>query len=101
VDNLPVELAREMGGKYIIASDVSKRGKMEKRPENIFEILLSMFYIMQARGALADRDTCDCYIRPDVSMYSSWSFSNTDKVLEAGHVAAEEMLPMLKKALKL
>ncbi|MBA4375584.1 MAG: patatin [Anaerolinea sp.] len=97
VDNLPVEQARAMGAKFIIASDVSKRGKLTKRPENPFEIVLSMIYIMQEHGALVNSDTCDCYIRPEVSQYSSWGFGDSAKVLEAGKTAAEEALPQLFK----
>jgi NTE family protein len=99
VDNLPVEQARAMGGEIIIASDVSKRGKFTRRPENPFEVMLSMVYIMQARAALADPDTCDCYIRPDISAYSSWGFSDSAKILEEGKKATEAALPDLFRLL--
>ena len=84
VDNLPVEQVRAMGARYVIASDVSKRGKINKKPENPFEVLLSMIYIMQARGALINEDQCDCYIRPQVSQYSSWGFKDAPLMKEAG-----------------
>lgn len=101
VDNLPVEQVKAMGAKYVIASDVSKRGKNNKRPGNPFEMLLSMIYIMQAKCALVSEDACDCYIRPLVSQYSSWGFGEVVQIHEAGKTAAELVLPFLKKDLHL
>ncbi|MCX6056079.1 MAG: patatin-like phospholipase family protein [Chloroflexi bacterium] len=95
VDNLPVKQVRTMGAKFIIASDVSERGKLSKRPENPFEIVLSMICIMQARAALADKNACDCYIHPEISQYSSWGFADSPIVLEEGKKAAEAALPLL------
>ena len=50
VDNLPVEQVQAMGAKFIIGCDVSSPSKRGKRPENPFENLLAMIYIMQERS---------------------------------------------------
>ena len=100
VDNLPVEQVRTMGAKFIIASDVSKKGSNGKSPENPFEVLLTTIYIMQANCAYYNIDISDCYIRPEISMFSSWGFKDSIRVLEAGRLAAEDALPELKKKLK-
>lgn len=97
VDNLPVEQIRAMGAQFTIASDVSNRGESSKRPENLFAVLQTMFNIMQARGALVDSDECDCYIRPDISGFSCWGFSEGQKILEEGKKAAERALPQLTR----
>jgi NTE family protein len=99
VDNLPVDQIRAMGAKFTIASDVSNRGESTQRPENIFEVLQTMFNIMQDRGALITSDECDCYIRPNVTQYSCWGFSDGQKILEEGKKAAENALPKLLKQL--
>lgn len=100
VDDLPVEQVVSMGAKFIIASDVSNRGKTGAKPENPIEVLLSAIYIMQSRSAFYNIDESDCYIRPEISMYSSWGFKDSKKVLEAGRIAAEAALPELKRKLK-
>jgi len=100
VDNLPVEQVKAMGAKYVIASDVSSRGQNLKKPDNIFDVLQTMFIIMQDRGALPNNDECDCYIRPEVTQYSWWGFSEGVHVLEEGQKAAERVLPQLKKDLR-
>lgn len=101
VDNLPVEQLRSMGADYVIASDVSRRGEFNKKPENAFEILLASTYIMQTRAALPKEDQCECYIRPRVSQYSSWGFKDTPRMLEAGREAAQAVLPKLKRNLRI
>jgi NTE family protein len=99
VDNLPINQLKLMGADFTIASDVSKRGTNSKRPGNPFEIVLSSIYVMQERAALVSQDECDCYIRPQVSQYSSWGFDTSEKVLEAGIIAAEAVLPKLTRQL--
>ena len=100
VDNLPVEQLKIMGATFTIASDVSNRGESATRPTNVFEVLQTMFNIMQDRGALVKSEECDCYIRPDVIQFSCWGFGDGDKILAEGRVAAERALPKLKKLLK-
>jgi NTE family protein len=99
VDNLPVEEAYKMGANFVIASDVSNRGELSKRPGNLFEVLETTFNIMQDKGALPRSDACDCYIRPQVTQYSCWGFGDADKIQMEGRVAAEKALPDLKKKL--
>lgn len=101
VDDIPVEHLRTMNTDYIIASDVSRKGKINKKPDNMFEIMMAMFYIMQDRAASINEDDCDCYIRPQILQYSPWGFGDAPKMIEAGRVAAEALLPKLKKDLKL
>jgi len=90
-----------MGADYVIASDVSKHGTLNKKLENPFEVLLAMTYIMQARAALPNEDECDCYIRPHVTQYSSWGFKEVPQLLEAGRQAALPNIPRLKRNLRI
>jgi len=100
VDNLPVEQVREMGAKFTIGSDVSKRGRKSKTPENPFELLFSAIYIMQDRSAYYTSDTCDIYIRPEIAEYSAWGFRDSARMIEAGKQATESLLPELRHKLK-
>lgn len=101
VDNFPVEQVRAMGADYIIGVNLSRNRVSNERPTNPIEVFLDMIYIMQARGAVADADECDCYIRPEVEGFSKWSFTNAEKVEKAGYDAAELVVGQLRKDLKL
>lgn len=100
VDNLPVEEVRAMGAKFVIASDVSRRGRIARPPENPIDILTASIYLMQARSAYSSADDCDCYIRPDMGLSSAWGFKESMSTIEAGRIAAENALPKLKEKLK-
>jgi NTE family protein len=101
IDNFPVEQVRVMGANYIIGVNLSRSQPSDHRPGNAIEIFMNMISIMQMKGAVLDSDKCDCYIRPDVHQFSKWSFSDAEKVHQAGFNAAEAALPQLKKDLHL
>lgn len=101
VDNFPIEQVKNMGATYIIGVNLSKTQASGRRPTNPFDVFMDMVNIMQARSAVADASECDCYIRPEVSMYSSWTFGEADKMQAAGVAATEAVLPKLKRELQL
>ncbi len=101
VDNLPIEVARNMGADYVIAVDLSRREGENKRPENPVEVILDMFDIMQSRAAMADPSECDCYVRPELRQYSKWDFGKADGVIHAGEAAAEKCIEKLKSDLRM
>ncbi|MHC1740490.1 MAG: patatin-like phospholipase family protein [Anaerolineaceae bacterium] len=101
VDNFPVTQARAMGAEYIIGVDLSRSKESGRRPTNPLEVFMDMITIMQARSAVADASECNCYIRPEVKLFSAWSFGEAAKIQEAGKTAAEAVLPQLKKDLKI
>jgi NTE family protein len=101
VDNFPVEQVKAMGAEYIIGVNLSRSKASGRRPSNPIDVFLDMINIMQARSAVTDPKECNCYIRPDVEQYSSWSFTDARKILEAGKDATEIVIPQLIKELRL
>lgn len=101
VDNLPVSETKKMGADYIIAVDLSARGAAYKRPENLFEVLMEMIEIMQTRSALPDPTECDCYIHPEVTKYSKWTFGDSEAMEKEGEKATENVVAQLRKDLRL
>jgi NTE family protein len=99
VDNFPVQLVKDMGAEYIIGINLSRSQSSAHRPTNPIEVFMDMINIMQARSAVADASECDCYIRPNVRQFSSWTFSDAAKILEEGKIATEAAIPQLKKDL--
>ena len=101
VDDVPVEQLRTMNADFTIVSDVSRKGKISKRPENIYEVMMATIYTMQARISAVDEDACDCYIRTDLSQYSSWGWGDAAKMIATGRKSAEAALPRLKQQLRI
>ncbi len=101
VDNLPVELVREMGADYIIGVDLSNPVKLSREPHNLLEVLMSVSTLVQARSSMPDSLSMDCCIKPDVADLSAWSFSNVKTLKERGRTAALLMIPQLQRDLGL
>jgi NTE family protein len=101
VDNFPVAQVKAMGADYVIGVNLSRSQASGRRPTTPIDVFMDMINIMQARSAVADASECNCYIRPEVNQYSSWSFSEANKIQEAGKIAAEAVVPQLKKDLRL
>ncbi len=96
VDNLPAELVHEMGADYVIAVDLSTPIQLCCNPESLFEIVMAVINLMQARSALPPRSLMDCYIKPDVSDLSAWSFGDSKELEKRGILAAEKVIQQLK-----
>lgn len=101
VDNLPAGLVKEMGAEYIIGVDLSSPTKLCCTPNNFFEVAISVMNLMQARSALRDIKLIDCYIQPDVSDLSMWSFGDSVELEKRGMAAAELAIQGLKKDLRM
>jgi NTE family protein len=101
VDNFPVSLVKEMGAEYVVGVNLSRSQTAANPPSTALDVFIDMINIMQARSAVADASECNCYIRPDVQKYSSWSFSEVEKIQEEGMRAAELAVPQLRKDLRL
>lgn len=101
VDNLPSELAREMGARYVIGVDVSNHDLRNYRPSNTIDILLATMVVMQNRSAFPEPEDLDCYIRPEIDQYSSWKMDHVRELIDAGKAAARQAVAQLKVDLNL
>jgi NTE family protein len=91
VNNLPVDLAREMGVDAIIAVDVSSRLRPGKELESVLAVSNQMISILinreteHSRQMLGDRDVV---IEPELGSMSSVDFTRVHEAIAAGEAAA-------------
>ena len=91
VDNLPVDLAREMGVDIVIAVDVSFPLATRAGLESPLDVTNQMIAIMVRRGtqaSLAELHPDDVLVSPDLGRMTSIDFSKMAQVMVAGEVAA-------------
>jgi NTE family protein len=100
VDNLPVDVARELGADYVIAVDLFPPPTGNQRPTNLFEVLIAAGSLW-SRGNHPDSTTIDCYILPDIGDYLPWDFSAVPELEARGRAAAEQVIVRLNAALGL
>jgi NTE family protein len=100
VDNLPTDVARDMGADYIIAVDLSSPTTLLRPPQNIVDLLFGVVGLIYIRSQ-HDPLTIDCLIHPDLSEFNMWSFNNSDidEMMSRGRIAANQVILKLKKDL--
>jgi len=100
MNNLPVQVLRDLGADYVIAVDVMWSIGNNRRPHNIFELsLLSAHAAL--RAASSESSGADCLIRPRIPDLSLVDFSDVSELVARGRQAAEEALPRLRADLGL
>jgi len=91
VNNLPVQLAREMDVGPVVASDLLAPAE-HPVPENIFDVLLRAVNLMVGMAPSSEREEADLLITPDTGPYSSADLSRADELMAAGRKAARRAL---------
>jgi NTE family protein len=93
VDNLPVDLAREMGVDVIIAVDVSFPLAKRSGLQTPLDVTNQMIAIMVRQGTAASLATLrptDVLVQPELGRMTSIDFEKIPKVIDAGVTAADK-----------
>lgn len=98
VDNLPVDVARQLGADFVIAVDIVPLPQGARRPRNILELMMITGYLW-SRANHPPTSELDCLIQPHVGAYLGWDFKDVEQLEECGRAAAEQALPALRAAL--
>jgi NTE family protein len=94
VDLVPAALARALGADVVVAVDVT--GPLPRRaPRNLIEILVAASTLQPGVGERLRHDA-DLVLAPAVDEYAFWELSRIPEFTEAGRVAAERALPVLR-----
>ena len=99
INNLPADVAKEMGADYIITVDLHhyKKAKPDS-DQTIPEMLTSLLGIMNGEKYQSGRAISDIIIEPNTSAYGVLSFDDrsVDALVDSGRVAAYRVLPQLR-----
>lgn len=98
LDNLPVDVARKMGGDVVIAVDIGE-GAKAAQVSNVFENVVLSFYLMARQNTEARVKQADVVIRPKVSEVGWIDFSRKKEAFALGVQAAEQALPAIRAKL--
>jgi NTE family protein len=98
LDNLPVDVARKMGGDVVIAVDLGEGAKAAP-VSNVFENVVMSFYLMARQSTEARVKQADVVIRPKLSEVGWIDFSRKKEAFALGVQAAEQALPEIRKKL--
>lgn len=99
VDNLPVDVAKEMGADIIIAVDVGSASDAVDPDslKSLTGILGRTYSIMQRPEQMEEFKKADIGIQPKLRGFTASQFSRVSEIIPPGEVAAREKLPELGK----
>jgi len=95
LNNVPVNLARQMGADYVIASSLSNQRLRHSRPHNVLEMWM-VSLDMLARTAQQEAALADCMIQLQIEEFGLTDFAHAAELQERGRQAAEAQLPKLR-----
>lgn len=93
VDNLPVDLVRQMGVDVLVVVDVSFPLADRAGLQSAIDVTNQMIGIMVRRGTLASRESLtrnDILIEPDLGRMTAFDFSKVPQVMAAGRSAVSQ-----------
>ena len=99
VDNLPVNVAREMGCDFVIASAVEESMHPVKDLDNALNIADNVTSIPMRNVTRLSKKLADFVISPDMENFSSSDFSQISGIIEQGKQAALDAIPALRDTL--
>lgn len=97
VSPVPVRPARELGGTYVIAVDISSKPRFQET-DTLPRVLLQTFTIMSQHLAAQELREADLVVAPAVGDLGSGDFRQRNLAIEEGRRAALAALPALRAA---
>ncbi|RIJ48369.1 hypothetical protein D1614_11630 [Maribellus luteus] len=90
INNFPVDVAKEMGADIVIGVDIRSDYLPQEKLKSMDEIFGQIVGFMDKEKNAANSSLCDILIRPDISGYSTGSFSReaADTLIIRGEKAA-------------
>ncbi|MFC1681840.1 patatin-like phospholipase family protein, partial [Pseudomonadota bacterium] len=94
---VPVDTALELGADIVIAVDVARAPSTERIIDGWIDVLNQSYLIMARAMSSAEIANADVVIRPDIGDMSLMEFDQRKVAIDAGTVAAAEVIPRIKQ----
>ncbi|MDA8483521.1 patatin-like phospholipase family protein [Pseudomonas resinovorans] len=98
VDNIPVDVAREMGVDRVIVVDIGTPLRSRKELATVVDVLNQSVTLMtrtNSEAQLATLKPTDVLIQPPLAGYSATDFGHSREMIDAGYRAAQILAPRL------
>lgn len=101
-DNLPVDIAKQMGADYVIASDVVPSKPIHTMPKDSIQVLGRSLDIFTHKLSIENRKKADILIEPQIDE-DVWHLDlhKAKHLISAGEVAAHKVINRIKRDLGL
>lgn len=90
INNLPAEVAREMGAEFIIGVQANSGLKSEPELETLIDVLDQTINLGITRNVDKSLEICDILITPDLEEMTILDFEKKKEIIELGEMAARQ-----------
>ena len=90
VNNFPADRVKAMGADILIGVDVGYQPKTSEDNINLIGMIEQTVFMASHARMEANKELCDIYIKPDLTGYTSSSFSSGDSLVARGECAARK-----------
>jgi NTE family protein len=97
-DNIPIDVARELGADIVIAVDISENVE-NHNITNLVDVMLQAVNIMFNENVLSHRNNADVLITPAVGKVAMLDFTQKKQCMQAGIEATQRSMPEIKAKL--
>ena len=96
LNNFPVDHVRDMGADILIGVNVGYQPFTAKDEFNFLKVMEQTVFLTSQKRSEENIKLCDIYIEPDITGYSSTSFTAGEALIDRGERAAREQFDRLK-----
>ncbi len=93
---LPVETARDLGARFVIASHLGPVDRKYRRPHHILHLVMQITGLMAHKNYVVSETLADVIIHPNLDRYSSFDFDHAGDMIETGYNAASRMIDTIR-----
>jgi len=97
-DNLPIQLAKDLGADFVVAMDVNALQRLTPEEMNTFSAVASQCLVITTQtNSLAQYKTADILLFPEVGNFGTLAFDRYDQILQKGRDICEANDDAFKK----
>jgi NTE family protein len=97
LNNVPADVARDMGADVVIAVNVASATDGPVAPENMFDVLGQTVDVMMAAGVKRVLGAATVVVTPDLRGITGMDWRKSDELADRGYAAAEAMRDQLSR----
>lgn len=99
-DNVPTAVTRLFGADIVVAVDVNRSYRPQRRPSNMLSILMHCYFALGRAAERVSTQRADLLIAPDVADVGLDQLHRAREIIAAGEQAARAALPELRRLLE-
>jgi NTE family protein len=96
-NNIPCDVAREMGAEIIIASDATATLLKKDEIRDFFDVVDQSLSLLMYQNQQKNADSADLLIQPDLGQYTYRDYGSIPDIIVRGEQAAEKSLAAIEK----